>query len=162
MATGTAAHHFKVLVKYEALKLHKEERVHGSVRHLYVATQRAVYMESELPTLPESLQSSLVMAALEDFVGVTAEAVEAGTFTGREDFVGTWDEAALDEIAWKKLGAMLRLVWKKIPSLEEETAVREEAGGEKSFRAVVGLAAFEVPKVKRHQTEPETQIEHNR
>lgn len=145
MPTGTAAHHFKKLVECEALELVREERVHGSIRHLYVGTKRAIYTESELSSFPESIQTGLAGAALQDFTGVAIDAIEAGTFTGREDYVLTWDEIELDEVAWKKLGQMLRLVLKKVPSLEEESAARKQAGGDKGFTAAVGLAAFELP-----------------
>lgn len=145
MPTGTAAHHFKKLVECEAIELVREERVHGSIRHVYVGTKRAIYTESELASLPESLQSGLVGAAMQDFMGVAAQAIEAGTFTTRGDFVGTWDEVELDEIAWIKLGKMLRLVWKKVPSLEEESDARKKPGSDEGFTAVIGLAAFELP-----------------
>jgi DNA-binding transcriptional ArsR family regulator len=145
MPTGTAAHHFRKLVECEAIELIREERVNGSIRHVYVGTKRAIYTESEMAKLPESLQSGLVGAALQDFVGVAGQAIEAGTFTTRGDFVGTWDEAELDEIAWTKLGKMLRLVWKKVPSLEDESDARLSASGGKGLTAAVGLAAFELP-----------------
>ncbi len=148
MPIGTAAHHFRKLVEYGALKLVKKEPASGSVRHMYVGTMRAIYMESEWPTLSESRQSGLVSATLEDFVGVTVDAIESGGFNNRDDFVFTWDEVELDEVAWKKLGEMLRLVWKKVPSLEEETAARKNQGNSDGFTVVVGLAAFELPKTK--------------
>jgi DNA-binding transcriptional ArsR family regulator len=147
MPTGTAAHHFKKLVECEAIELLREERVQGSVRHVYVGAKRAVYTESKLSNFPESIQAGLAGAALQDFAGVAVNAIESGAFTSREDFVFTWDEIELDEIAWKKLGQMLRLVWKKVPSLEEESEARKQTGG-KGFTAAVGLAAFELPWAK--------------
>jgi DNA-binding transcriptional ArsR family regulator len=145
LTTSNASHHFKKLVDYGAIKLVREEPVHGSVRHMYVGTKRAIFTETEWPTLPESIQTGLAAATLDDFVNVAARAIDIGTFTAREDFVFTWDEAKLDEIAWKKLGKMLRLVWQKVPSLEEETATRKRGTGGKPVRTVVGLAAFEAP-----------------
>jgi len=38
---------------------------------------------------------------------------------------------------------MLRLVWKKVPSLEEESDVRKEQTGDEGMTAIVGLAAYE-------------------
>jgi DNA-binding transcriptional ArsR family regulator len=162
MPTGTAAHHFKKLVECEAVELVREERVHGSIRHVYIGTKRAIYTDSELASLPESLQSGLVGAALQDFMEVAAQAIEAGTFTVRGDFIGTWDEAELDEIAWIKLGKMLRLVWKKVPSLEDESDARLKAGGGKALTAAVGLAAFELPwpKAKRSHREGKSHTKH--
>lgn len=146
---GSVAYHFRKLREYEAIKLWKLEPTGGSARHMYVGTKRAIYTESEWPKFPESIQAGLAGATLEDFVGVTGQAIESGAFTGREDFVFTWDELELDTISWTKLGKMLRLVWQKVPSLEDETEIRVEAGGEKPFRVIVGLAAFEgAPKVE--------------
>lgn len=158
MPTGTAAHHFRKLVECEAIELIREERVNGSIRHVYVGTKRAIYTESELAKLPESLQSGLVGAGLQDFVEVASQAIEAGTFITRGDFVGTWDEAELDEIAWIKLGKMLRLVWKKVPSLEDESEARLSASGGKGLTAAVGLAAFELPwpKAKKSRRKAKT------
>lgn len=146
---GTVAHHFKKLREYGAIKLVKKEPVRGSLRHMYVGTRRAVYTEAEWPTFPESIQTGLATATLEDFMGVTARAIETGTFTGRADFVFTWDEVNLDEIAWKKLGEMLRLVWKRVPSLEEESEARKQQTGDEGMKAVVGLAAFEAAEPER-------------
>lgn len=145
MPTGTAAFHFKKLRECEAIELVREERVSGSVRHVYVGSKRALYTKSDLSRVPESIQTGLVGAALEDFVGVAVQAIESGTFTARGDFVLTWDEIRLDEIAWTKLGKMLRLVLKKVPSLEEESEGRMASGGDNGFTAAVGLAAFELP-----------------
>lgn len=141
--TSTISHHFKKLREYGAIKLVKREPVQGSVRNMYVGTKRAIYTESEWPTFPEAIKTGLATATLEDFIVVTARAIETGKFTGREDFVFTWDEAQLDELAWKKLGKMLRLVWKKVPSLEEESDVRKERSGDEGMTAIVGLAAYE-------------------
>jgi DNA-binding transcriptional ArsR family regulator len=145
MPTGTAAFHFKKLRECEAIELIREERVNGSVRHVYIGSKRALYTQSDLARVPESIQSGLVGAALEDFVGVAVQAIESGALTARGDFVLTWDEIRLDEIAWAKLGKMLRLVLKKVPSLEEESEGRMAAGGDEGFTAAVGLAAFELP-----------------
>lgn len=158
MPTGTAAFHFKKLRECEAIELVREERVNGSVRHVYVGSKRALYAKSDLSRVPESIQSGLVGAALEDFVGVAVQAIESGTFTARGDFVLTWDEIQLDEIAWTKLGKMLRLVLKKVPSLEEESQGRMASGGGKPLTAAVGLSAFELPwpKSKKPRRERKT------
>jgi DNA-binding transcriptional ArsR family regulator len=119
LTTSSVAQHFKKLADYGAIKLVKTEPVRGSVKHMYVGTKRGILTASDWQTLPESVQSDLAGAGLQDFVGVTVHAIEAGSFTDRNDFVFTWDEADLDEIAWDKLGKMLRLVWKKVPSLKK-------------------------------------------
>jgi DNA-binding transcriptional ArsR family regulator len=146
LTTSSVAQHFRKLADYGAIKLVRKEPVRGSVKHMYVGTKRGILTEADWQTLPESVQSDLATAGLQDFIGVTVHAIEAGSFTERDDFVFTWDEVELDELAWKTLTQMLTLLWKKTTSLEEESAVRRAQSGEKGFKAVVGLAAYGAPR----------------
>lgn len=144
LKTANIAEHFRRLADYGAIKLLRTEPVRGSVRHLYVGTKRGVITARDWESLPASVQSDIAAAGLTDFVVVTAEAIDSGSFNARPSFVLTWDEAALDEIAWEKLTKMLKLAWEKVPALEEETELREGRAG--AVKAIVGLAAFEAPK----------------
>lgn len=146
LTTSSVAQHFKKLADYGAIKLVRKEPVRGSVRHMYVGAKRGILTESDWQTLPESVQGDLAVAGLQDFVGVTAHAIETGSFTDRDDFVFTWDEVELDEIAWKTLTQMLTLLWERAASLEEESEVRKQRSGERGMKAILGLAAFEAPK----------------
>lgn len=144
-STSSVAEHFRKLADYGAIKLIRMEPVRGSVRHMYVGTKRGIITARDWQELPESVQGDIAGAGLQDFVGVAAHAIETGSFTARGDFVLTWDEAELDEIAWKTLTKMLGLVWAKVPSLEEETAMRKASAETPTMKAIVGLAAFEAP-----------------
>lgn len=146
LKTTSVAEHFRRLAEYGAIKLFKEERVRGSVRHLYVGTKRGVITAKDWENLPASVQSDIAAAGLSDFVVVTAEAIDRGSFNKRPDFVLTWDEAELDEIAWSKLTKMCKLLWEKVPALEEETELRLEKSGDSGVKVIVGLAAFEAPE----------------
>lgn len=142
LKTTSVAEHFRKLAEYGAITLLRREPVRGSVRHLYVGTKRGVITAKDWESLPASVQSDIAAAGLSDFVVVTAEAIDRGSFHERPDFVLTWDEAELDEIAWGKLTKMLKLVWTKVPALEEEAERRKGSG----MKAIIGLAAFEAPK----------------
>jgi hypothetical protein len=146
LETSAVAEHFRRLADYGAIKLLRTEPVRGSVRHLYVGTKRGVITARDWQTLPESVQNDIAAAGLQDFLVVTAHAIETGSFTARSDFVLTWDEVELDEIGWDTLAKMLRLLWAKLPALEEESELRLEKSGEPGMKAVVGLAAFEAPR----------------
>ncbi len=146
LGTSRVAEHFRKLAKYGAIKLLRTEPVRGSVRHMYVGTKRGVITAKDWQSLPASVQSDIAAAGLTDFVVVTAEAIDTGSFRNRGDFVLTWDEAELDEISWSKLTKMLRLVWTKVPALEEESEMRQEETGEQGMKAIIGLAAYEAPK----------------
>lgn len=143
---SSVAQHFKKLSVYGAIKLVREEPVRGSVKHMYVGTKRGILTASDWQTLPESVQSDLAGAGLQDFVGVTVHAIETGSFTDREDFVFTWDELDLDETAWTALNQMMRLLWKRAASLEEESAIRRGQNGGQGMKAILGLAIYEAPK----------------
>lgn len=149
LTTSSVAEHFKKLADYGAIKLVKKEPVRGSVRHMYVGTKRGILTAADWQTLPESVQSDIAGAGLQDFIGVAVHALEEGTFTERSDFVLTWDEVKLDEAGWQALTQMLGLVWKKVPRLEEEAEMRRAKSGEKGMKAIVGLAAFGAPKPAR-------------
>lgn len=147
LKTTSVAEHFRRLAEYGAIKLLRTEPVGGSVRHLYVGTKRGVITAKDWKNLPASVQSDIAAAGLSDFVVVTAEAIDTGSFNRRPDFVLTWDEATLDEIAWDKLTKMLKLLWTKVPALEDETEDRlENGGGPGLMKAIVGLAAYEAPR----------------
>lgn len=145
-STSSVAEHFRKLAEYGAIKLVRQEPVRGSVKHMYVGTKRGVITAREWRNLPESVQGDIAGAGLQDFVGAAAHAIESGSLAARGDFVLTWDEADLDEVAWKTLTKMLALVWAKVPSLEEESAMRRAKAGTPGVKAIVGLAAFEVPE----------------
>lgn len=145
LKTTSVAEHFRRLAEYDAIKLLRTEPVRGSVRHLYVGTKRGVITAKDWENLPASVQSDIAAAGLTDFVVVTAEAIDTGSFNRRPDFVLTWDEAELDEVAWNKLTKMLKLLWTKVPALEEETELRLKASGESGVKVIVGLAAYEAP-----------------
>lgn len=149
MKTGTVCHHFDKLVEYGAIKLVRKERVSGSIRHMYVGTKRAIYTETAWPEFPESIQSGLATATLEELFRVMSRSIDTGVFTARDDFTFTWEEVPLDEIAWKKLWSMLRLLWQKVPALVEESELRLEESGEKGLKAVVGLITFEAAEPER-------------
>ncbi|MDX6609392.1 MAG: hypothetical protein QOF85_1317 [Solirubrobacterales bacterium] len=146
LETSSVAEHFRRLAGYGAIKLIRKEPVRGSVRHLYVGTKRGVITAKDWQTLPESVQSDIAAAGLQDFLVVAAHAIDTGSFTARGDFVLTWDEVELDDLGWDKLAKMLRLLWTKVPGLEEEAAMRRAKTGERGMKAIVGLAAFEAPK----------------
>ncbi len=143
MPIGTVWHHFEKLIEYDALKLVKKERVGGSTRHMYVGTKRAIYTESAWPLLPESVQAGLATATLEELVRVMSQSIKADKFIGRDDFTALWKEVVLDEVGWKALWEMLRLVSQKVLVLAEEAEARLEESGEEGFKAVVGLVSFE-------------------
>jgi DNA-binding transcriptional ArsR family regulator len=143
---GKIAHHFKALVAVDALELVKTRPVRGSTEHFYKATKRAIFTKAQWQTLPASIQGGVAGAALQDFVAVMVHALDSGTFNNRDDVVFTWDEVTLDELAWTKLIRMLALLWKQIPSLEEEAAVRLKKSDEEGFRVVLNLSGFEAPK----------------
>ncbi len=146
LSTSSVAEHFRKLAEYGAIKLARLEPARGSVRHMYVGTKRGIITARDWQGMPESVQGDIAAAGLQDFFGVAAHAIETGSFAARGDFVLTWDEAELDEIAWKTLTKMLGLVWAKVPSLEEESAMRKAGNGAPTMKAIVGLAAFEAPQ----------------
>lgn len=151
---SSVAQHFKKLAAYGAIELVREEPVRGSVKHMYVGTKRGILTATDWQTLPESVQSDLAGAGLQDFVGVTVHAIETGSFTDREDFVFTWDELNLDETAWTTLNQMLKLLWTRAASLEEEAAVRRSQNGDEGMKAILGLAAYEAPKASNPRPAP--------
>jgi DNA-binding transcriptional ArsR family regulator len=146
LETSSVAEHFRRLADYGAIKLVKKEPVRGSVRHLYVGTKRGIITAKDWETLPASVQSDIAAAGLTDFVVVTAEAIDTGSFNNRSDFVLTWDEVELDDIGWNKLTEMLRLIWAKVPALQEESEMRQAKADEPTMKAIIGLAAYEAPK----------------
>jgi DNA-binding transcriptional ArsR family regulator len=145
--TGHVSEHFRRLEAHGAIVFLRTEpgAKRGTVRKLYVGAKRGIITTQEWQTLTASMQKDIASAGLQDFVVVSAQAIETGSFNRREDFVLTWDEAELDELAWRKLTKMLRLVWKKVPALEEESERRLKKTSTSGLKTIVGLAAYEAP-----------------
>jgi hypothetical protein len=144
LKTHQVAGHFRLLEEYGAIKLLKiEDGPRGSRIKMYVGVKRGIISAKQWDTLSETVQKELARAGLQDFIVVSAQAIETGSFSKRKNFVFTWDEAEVDEIAWNKLAEMERLLWAKVPALEEESKMRQGADSPALFKAVVGLAAFE-------------------
>lgn len=154
LKTHQVAGHFRLLEEYGALKLLKiEDGPRGSRIKMYVGVKRGIISAKQWDTLSETVQKEVAGAGLQDFVVVSAQAIEAGSFSKRKNFVFTWDEAEMDEIAWNKLTKMERLLWAKVPALEEESKVRQGTNSPPLFKVVVGLAAFEAAHSAEDQEE---------
>jgi len=146
IAVQKVSYHFRALEKYGALELVDERPVRGAVEHFYKGTRRAIFGKAEWQEVPESVKGGLAGATLQDFVGVTVQAIEAGTFQARDDFVFSWDAITLDEPGWKAMVDKLKETWTWIASLEEQAAARLEKSGEKPLSAVFAVAGYETPR----------------
>jgi len=146
LKTSTVSEHFQKLADYGAIKLVRLEPVRGGVKKVYAATINGLITVSQWQELPPSVQSDLAAAGLGDFMGIIGHAIETGSLSARRDSIIDSDEASLDDIGWRTLVEMIRLVRRKLPKLEEESAIRLQESGETAVSVVVGLAIFEAPK----------------
>lgn len=139
------SYHFRALEKYGALELVSERPVRGAVEHFYKGTRRAIFGKAEWQDIPESVKGGLAGATLQDFVSTTVQAIEAGTFQAREDFVFTWEAINLDGQGWTAMVDKLKETWTWIASLEEQAAARLAESGEDPIPVVAAVAGYETP-----------------
>jgi DNA-binding transcriptional ArsR family regulator len=137
-------YHFEELRKFGCLEIAEERPVRGSTEHFYRASKRILFHSDEWSSLPEIFKNSIAARALCDFLHVSREAIEAGTFAARDDSQFCWATIRVDERGWVKAVNIVADALETLLALQKECEPRIEAGAE-ALSATIGLGAFESP-----------------
>jgi hypothetical protein len=146
VAIGVAAYAFKVLKEHDILELVKEEKVRGTVKHLYRANEAALFGDKDWGALAPVLRPGVMGATIGNFNDRLSQADLTGKLYEREDVAVYWAPRDLDEIAWAEHDKVVRWAIEESERLEQET-VERRANGEAApcFKATFGIFAFPSP-----------------
>jgi hypothetical protein len=138
-------YHFKELEKFGCIEIAEEIPRRGAVEHVYRASRRVLFDSEEWAELPAIFKAGTAGQALTDYLLAAREAIEEGTFEGRDDSHLTWTTLRLDERGWCEGSSILAEALDKLLALEEEAAPRIAEGAEE-LDATFGLGLFESPR----------------
>ncbi len=142
VSLSDSSYHFRKLDKWGYIECVAETPRRGSVEHFYVPVKRALAWTEETESLPPGINNRFAATALRGFFEEAGAAIDAGTFSARQDRHLSWDKMWVDEEGWGRLIALWNLTLAQAMQIEEECAERREAGAP-GFYASYALAAFE-------------------
>jgi DNA-binding transcriptional ArsR family regulator len=140
------SYHFRVLQKLGCIEVVGSKPARGSVEHFYRRTASVVFDDDYWLQIPDDARRVVASTILKDLVGRMTEAIQAGTFTARQDVHITWRPVRLDEKGWTKVTAILGSAFREVGEAEVRAAKRLAESGEDGLIATVALAGFESPR----------------
>lgn len=137
---------FRQLEEWGYIKLIEERpgsRRGAAIEHVYEGIGKAHFDTETWETVPRSDRTAVSRSILASYFARISEAVRAGTFDEEVNRHLSWDNIALDRLAWEELGERLDavLAWLTELHVGEATAVAEE-----TLSVVVGLTSFRSPQ----------------
>lgn len=96
--------------------------------------------------MPDEARQIVASSILRDLLGRMTQALQAGTFTAREDVHITWRLVTLDEQGWNEVTKILKEAFDAVSSAEVDAIERMRESGEVGLEATVALAGFESPR----------------
>lgn len=139
---SNVSYHTKVLLELECIELVKEEPRRGAVEHYYRAMPDAALGSRQWQEVPLALRGDATADALDDLVGCAVEALERGTFQGRDGSRLSTLSLILDETGWKEIQELLDEIGTRTGTILKESASRMPDPAE-GTPFLLALAAFE-------------------
>jgi DNA-binding transcriptional ArsR family regulator len=140
------SYHFRLLEELGCIELARTRPVRGSVEHIYRRIKRVVFSDRDWLIMPDEARQIVASTILRDLVGRMTQAIEAGTFTARQDVHITWRPVTLDEQGWTEVMEILVDTFEAVSKAEVEAIERMRESGEDGLEATVALAGFESPR----------------
>jgi DNA-binding transcriptional ArsR family regulator len=137
---------FRQLERWGYVKLIEERpgrRGGAAVEHVYEGVRKAHFDTATWQSVPRSDRAAVSNSILASYFARISEALRAGTFDEELSRHLSWDNIALDRIAWEELGRRLDAVLGWLPELN--LGKRAELAGE-ILPVVVGLSSFRSPQ----------------
>jgi DNA-binding transcriptional ArsR family regulator len=144
------AYHFRFLRDLGCIEVAWTRPAGGSTEHFYRRTETPVFKDEIWRRLPDHARRMIASTTLDGLVGRASQAIEAGTFTVREDAHITWESFPCDEQAWAEVTEILGSARDALVEAKEGAAERLAESDEPGFIATAGLTGFESPDPPRH------------
>lgn len=139
------AYHFRLLEELGCIEIAEMRPRRGSIEHIYRRVKRVIFSDRDWLIMPDEARQIVASSILRDLIGRVAQALEAGTFTARDDAHITWRPVHLDEVGWLEVVKILAGTFEAITEAEAQAADRMSASGDKGFDTTVALLGFESP-----------------
>lgn len=137
------SYHVKVLKDYECIEMVKTEPRRGAVEHYYRATTRAFLTDQDYEYLPDSIKPGATTTILRMMMDEVVGALEAGTFTGRDDMHLSWTPNLVDEQGWDETVDLVNETLDRVLEIQAKSAARLVKSGGEGFPASVVMMHFE-------------------
>lgn len=139
------SYHFKVLERLGCAELAEAKPAGGSYEHIYRRTATVIFDDEYWLQMPDEARRIIASTTLKDLIGRMTQAIQAGTFTARDDVHFTWTPMNVDQLGWAELMELLDSTRREASQIEFRSAQRIAKEGKPSFPATVALAGFESP-----------------
>jgi DNA-binding transcriptional ArsR family regulator len=147
------SYHVKVLKDFECIEMVKTEPRRGAVEHYYRATARAFFTDREYKHLPESIKPGATAAVMRMLMEDVSGALNAGTFTARDDMHLSWTPGVVDEQGWEESVDVVNEALERVIAIHAASAKRLAKSGEDGIHVTAALMNYETasPEVKAAQ-----------
>lgn len=136
-------YHFEELEREGLIELVRVEPRRGAKEHFYRARKTLVFDDQAWGSLPETFKSGITGSTLRIIYDQVAEALEAGTFTARNEMHLSMVSMPLDEQGFGEVGALLGGTLEKVKAIKAESAERLAESGEEAIPTTVAMIGFE-------------------
>lgn len=139
-------YHFGLLEELGCIELACTRPKRGSVEHIYRRIKRFIFTDRDWLVMPDEARQIVASTILRDLIGRMTQALQAGTFTAREDVHITWRPVTLDEQGWSEVTKVLGDAFDSVSTIEVNAIERMRESGEEGLEATVAMAGFESPR----------------
>lgn len=142
---SNVAYHFRALERWGVIEVARTRPARGSTEHFYRRTGAIIFEDDYWLAMPDEARRVVASTILKELVGRVSQAIQAGTFTAREDVHITWRPVTLDEQGWSEVMGILNTAFHDVAEAEVQAAERLAESGEDGVPATVALTGFESP-----------------
>ena len=146
---ANVSYHFRKLEKLGFIELVRTEQRRGATEHYYDPVKRAMAWSGEAEAIPPVILDGFSATILRGFVEEVGSAIDAGTFSDRDDRVLAWDKMWVDQEGWEQMVALFCGTLVTAMEIEAECVERREDGAAGFFMGYA-LGAFESPAPPAH------------
>lgn len=139
-------YHFNLLEELGCIELARTVPKRGSVEHIYRRIKRVIFTDRDWLIMPDEARQIVASTILRDLIGRITQALQAGTFTAREDVHITWRPVTLDEEGWGEVTKILKKAFDAVSTAEVKAIERMRESGEDGLEATVAIVGFESPR----------------
>ena len=143
---SNVSYHFRTLEELGCIEIARTKPSRGSIEHIYRRIKRVIFSDRDWLIMPDEARQIVASTILRDLIGRVTQALEAGTFTARDDVHITWRPVHLDEQGWGEVVGILADAFEAVAEAEVRAIKRMRKSGEDGLEATVALAGFESPR----------------
>jgi hypothetical protein len=140
------SYHFRALEKWGCIEMAEVKPVRGSTEHFYKSAGEGYHDDESWARLPDEVRRNLASTVLKFVAGRMSRAIQAGTFTARDDVHVTWKPVTLDEQGWTEVMQILNHAFAEVDKAEARAAKRLAESDDDGLVATVAITGFESPR----------------